>query len=177
MTCHLNSAPFLYFHHQHCKSQNIIFISSVCNPRAFYSKLKSHLFKTLTLTHLILFLPTLRLDYTPLTPNLPPLTLWELTCTSHGLSFAQPLWFDAALVKKLVRCAWLLSGALEVWRLRLRLRLLLAGPFRMACWLQQCLIHYVCCYAYTFIYRITYYINSLPSQHWNWTPVIARMGV
>ena len=40
--------------------------------------------------------------------------------SSHGLSFGQFLWFDAALVNKLVPCAWLLSGALEVWRLRLR---------------------------------------------------------
>src|SRR6218665_332350 len=29
--------------------------------------------------------------------------------------------YDAALVNKLVPCAWLLSGALEVWRLQLRL--------------------------------------------------------
>src|SRR6218665_3411127 len=26
MTYHLNSAPFLYLHHRHCKSQDIIFI-------------------------------------------------------------------------------------------------------------------------------------------------------
>ena len=39
---------------------------------------------------------------------------------SPELSAEQPLWFDAALENKLVPCAWLLSGALEVWRLRLR---------------------------------------------------------
>src|SRR6218665_2324558 len=32
-------------------------------------------------------------------------------------------WSCSALVNKLVPCAWLLSGALEVWSLRLRLRL------------------------------------------------------
>ena len=45
------------------------------------------------------------------------------TWASHGLFSGKPLWFDAALVNKLVPCAWLLSGALEVWSLRLRLRL------------------------------------------------------
>src|SRR6218665_2530909 len=63
MTCHLNSAPFIYLHHRHRKSRNIIFILLLClSPRAFHSKLKFHLFKTLTLTHLTLFLPTLRLS-------------------------------------------------------------------------------------------------------------------
>ena len=38
-----------------------------------------------------------------------------------GLPFGQALWFVAAFVNKLVPCAWLLSGALEVRRLRLRL--------------------------------------------------------
>jgi len=46
-----------------------------------------------------------------------------ITWASHRLYFGQPLWFDAALVNKLVPCAWLSSGALEIWRLRLRLRL------------------------------------------------------
>src|SRR6218665_2627252 len=38
-------------------------------------------------------------------------------------SLENALGFDVALVNKLVPCAWLLSGALEVWSLRLRLRL------------------------------------------------------
>jgi len=37
-------------------------------------------------------------------------------------SLGQPFWLDAALVNNLVPCAWLSSGALEIWRLRLRLR-------------------------------------------------------
>jgi len=49
--------------------------------------------------------------------------LWQtdlsLPLTDY-LSFGQPLWFDSALVNKLVLCAWLLSGALEAWRLRWR---------------------------------------------------------
>jgi len=35
------------------------------------------------------------------------------------ISSGQPLRFDAALMNKLVPYAWLLSGALEVWRLQL----------------------------------------------------------
>jgi len=43
------------------------------------------------------------------------------TWAYHGLLFGNPLWFDAALVNKLVHyCAWLLSGGLEILRLRLR---------------------------------------------------------
>ena len=38
----------------------------------------------------------------------------------HGPSFGQPLWFDAALVNKLVLSVWIFIGALKVWRLRLR---------------------------------------------------------
>ena len=44
-------------------------------------------------------------------------------CFGRGAKLANPyyihLWFDAALVNKLVPCAWLLIGTLEVWRLRL----------------------------------------------------------
>jgi len=37
---------FLYLHHRHCKSQDIICIRHLYpSPRAFHSKLKSHLFK------------------------------------------------------------------------------------------------------------------------------------
>ena len=58
-----------------------------------------------------------------LTSNLPPLTLWKpdlsLPCTDYP--FGQHLWSDAALVDKLVPSAWRLSGALEVWRLGLRM--------------------------------------------------------
>ena len=39
---------------------------------------------------------------------------------AFSLFFGKPLWFDAALVNKLVPCTWLLSGALEILRLRLR---------------------------------------------------------
>jgi len=50
MTYHLNSALFLYLHHHHCQSQDIIFIRllypSLPNPQAFLSKLKCHLFKS-----------------------------------------------------------------------------------------------------------------------------------
>src|SRR6218665_3433897 len=46
MTYHLNSAPFLYLHHRHCQSQDIIFIRQpYLSPRAFHSKLKSNFFK------------------------------------------------------------------------------------------------------------------------------------
>ena len=64
-------------------------------------------------------------SFTPtLTLNL-PLTSHSLATgpehgPDHGLLFGQPLWFYAALVIRLVSCAWLLSGALEVWRLRLQ---------------------------------------------------------
>ena len=46
------------------------------------------------------------------------LALWQPDRASNGLSFWKPLWFDAALVNKLVLHTWLLSGALEVWRLQ-----------------------------------------------------------
>ena len=47
MTYHLYSAPFLYLHHRHCQSQDIIIIRVLypSTPRAFHSKLKCHLFK------------------------------------------------------------------------------------------------------------------------------------
>src|SRR6218665_505449 len=98
---------------------------------------------SLSLTHLILFLPTRLLNYTRLNaksafshllatgPELPTdcslenpsdlthsLTLWQPDL-SLPRTIGKPLWFDAALVSKLVPCAWLLSGALEVWSLRL----------------------------------------------------------
>src|SRR6218665_1254928 len=50
------------------------------------------------------------------------LTLWQPDL-SLPRTIGKPLCFDAGLVNKLVPCAWLLSGALEVWSLRLRLRL------------------------------------------------------
>src|SRR6218665_2574675 len=50
------------------------------------------------------------------------LTLWQPDL-SLPRTIGKPLCFDAALVNKLVPCTWLLSGALEVWSLRLRLRL------------------------------------------------------
>ena len=52
-------------------------------------------------------------------------TLW----TTPLLPFGQPLWFVAELVNRLVPwCAWLLSGALEIPRLRLRSGRLCAPP-------------------------------------------------
>src|SRR6218665_1960122 len=60
MTYHLNSALFLYLHHLHCKSQNIIFVC--LPPPGPHSKLKSvtSIFsKTLPLTRLIFFLSSL----------------------------------------------------------------------------------------------------------------------
>ena len=46
------------------------------------------------------------------------------TWAYSGLPFGQPLWFVAALVNNLMpRRTWLLSGALEIPRLRLWLRL------------------------------------------------------
>ena len=44
---------------------------------------------------------------------------WKPELNIPGLFSGQPLWFHAALVNKLETCAWLSSGALEVWRLRL----------------------------------------------------------
>ena len=73
--------------------------------------------RTHTLTHLILYLHTLPLNDTRL--NSYSASSDHRTWTFYGLSSGQPLWFDAALVNKLMPCAWLSSGDLEVWRLRL----------------------------------------------------------
>src|SRR6218665_556866 len=43
MTFRLNSTPFLYLPHRHYQSQDIRLL--YLSPRAFHSKLKSHLFK------------------------------------------------------------------------------------------------------------------------------------
>ena len=45
-----------------------------------------------------------------------------ITAPPSDYSLGQPVWLDAALVNKLVLCAWLSSGALEIWRLQLRWR-------------------------------------------------------
>src|SRR6218665_1105581 len=68
MTCHLNSAPFLYLHHNHCQSQNIIFIRLLyLSTPGFPLKTKiSSLQKTLTLTHLIIHPHNLALNDTHL---------------------------------------------------------------------------------------------------------------
>ena len=110
------SSPITH-HHPHQAPLSI-------TAKAFHSKLKSLLFKN---------------SYPDSTDHLPSNSrpkrhppyqlLWPLwssgnrTRTSSYYSFGQPFWLDAALVNKLVLCAWLSSGALEVWRLRLRLRL------------------------------------------------------
>jgi len=44
------------------------------------------------------------------------------TWACPGLPFGQLLWFVTKLVNKLVPCAWLLSGALEIWSWLPRLR-------------------------------------------------------
>src|SRR6218665_529006 len=68
MTCHLNSAPFLYLHHNHCQSQNIIFIRLLyLSTPGFPLKTKiSSLQITLTLTHLIIHPHNLALNDTHL---------------------------------------------------------------------------------------------------------------
>ena len=79
---------------------------------------------TPTLTHLIIHPPHLnntRLNTYSVPPGILEIGL-ELLLTPL---WKTRLWFVAALVNKLVPwCAWLLSSALEVLRLRLRLRLL-----------------------------------------------------
>ena len=65
-----------------------------------------------TPTHSILHLPILNLNNTHLGSCLNPSNgrKLPLNCT-----FGQPIWFDTALVKKLVPCTWLSIVALEVW--------------------------------------------------------------
>lgn len=46
---------------------------------------------------------------------------WNWTWATPGLLFGQSLWSVTAFVNKLVPCAWQLSGALQIWRLWLRL--------------------------------------------------------
>jgi hypothetical protein len=58
-----------------------------------------------------------------LTSAPPPLTPWHPDSDFLWPPFGQLLWFYVALVNKLVLCALLSTGALEVWRLRLRLLL------------------------------------------------------
>src|SRR6218665_483336 len=73
-------------------------------------------------SHLLATGPELPTDYSLENPSdlTHSLTLWQPDL-SLPRTIGNPLRFDAALVKKLVPCAWLLSGALEVWSLRLRL--------------------------------------------------------
>src|SRR6218665_922557 len=70
-------------------------------------------------SHLLATRPQLPTDYSLENPSdlTHSLTLWQ-----PDLSLPRTIGFHAALVNKLVPCAWLLSGALEVWSLRLRLR-------------------------------------------------------
>ena len=104
MIYHLSSAPFLYLHHRHCQSQDIIFIRLIIMSitQGLPLKIKNVISsKTLTLTHLILHPPCL----TTLPWQLPCL-LWpfgDRTWTYYVLPFGQPLWFAAGLVNKLVR--------------------------------------------------------------------------
>jgi len=88
--------------------------SSIYHPLVFhfYSS------KTLTLTHLILHPPTLSLNNTHFNTYSASSGNW--TWAYPGLLFRQPLWFVVALLNKLVPHTWLLSGALEIWRLQLR---------------------------------------------------------
>jgi len=102
--------------------------SSLNHPRVFHSELTCHLFKNLTLTHSILYPLTLALNDAHLNScsvSVDPLEIGpeNRTWAYPGLPFRQPLWFVEALVNKLVPCAWLLSGPLEIWRLRLRLHI------------------------------------------------------
>src|SRR6218665_2173640 len=72
--------------------------------------------------------PELPTDYSLENPSdlTHSLTLWQPDL-SLPRTIGNPLCFDAALVNNLVPCAWLLSGALEVWSLRLRYQMTATG--------------------------------------------------
>ena len=73
---------------------------------------------------MIIYLPILDLNDTHLNSYSAPSDPLETGLgPPSDYSLGQPFWLDAALVNKLVPCAWLSSGALEVWRLLLRLTL------------------------------------------------------
>ena len=106
MTYHLNSAPFLYLHHRHCKSQDIIFIRLLySSPPGLPLKIKMSSLQTLlpwpisSFAFSIWTIPTL-------TATLSPPGILEIGPELLLTPLENPLWFVAALVNKLVRLAF-----------------------------------------------------------------------
>ena len=121
--CHLNSAPFLYLHHRHCQSQDIIFIR-LLYPSPLGPSTQHWMSSLPTLLPWPIWSFTLSIWTTPpLTATLFPPGILEIGPELLLTPLWRiPLWFVAALVNKLVPwCSWLLSSALEILRLRLRL--------------------------------------------------------
>src|SRR6218665_3222017 len=79
---------------------------SVCHPRAFHCKQKSISSKTPTLTHLILFLPTLRLSYTRINDYSVSSPTFPLSCAraaAHDLRHIRANEFFPAQLIKITR--------------------------------------------------------------------------
>jgi len=116
VTYHLDSSPFLYLHHRHCKSQDIVFIGLLYpSPPGLLLKIKMSSLQTL------LPWPSWSFTFsswtsTTLTAALSPPAILEIRPELLLILVGTPLWFGEALVNKLVSyCTWLLSSALEVF--------------------------------------------------------------